>query len=99
MTIVFLLDVYYCIIVSWTLFYLFNCFVSLPSLPWEGCGKYQHFFVFNTYQVWLFKEETANEIEFYFKNYSTIDVLAPPPATHCPIHFSIGQSNTGSLLL
>lgn len=40
MTIVFLLDVYYCVIVSWTLFYLFSCFVSLPSLPWEGCGKF-----------------------------------------------------------
>ncbi|XP_065209333.1 sodium- and chloride-dependent GABA transporter 1-like isoform X2 [Planococcus citri] len=40
MTIVFLLDVYYCIIVSWTLLYLFSCFISLPSLPWQDCGHW-----------------------------------------------------------
>lgn len=46
MTIVFLLDVYYCIIVAWTLLYLFSCFRSLPSLPWQDCGNYtcQYFF-------------------------------------------------------
>lgn len=39
MTIVFFLDIYYCIIIAWTLFYLISSFTELPSLPWESCGK------------------------------------------------------------
>lgn len=39
MTIVFLLDVYYCVIVAWTFFYLASCFLSFPTLPWENCGE------------------------------------------------------------
>lgn len=39
MTIVFLLDVYYCVIVAWTFFYLASCFISFPTLPWESCSK------------------------------------------------------------
>lgn len=38
MAIVFLLDVYYCVIVAWTLFYLIATFTALPGLPWETCG-------------------------------------------------------------
>ncbi|KYN36117.1 Sodium-dependent serotonin transporter [Trachymyrmex septentrionalis] len=40
MTIVFFLDVYYCIIIAWTLFYLISMFVNLPEVPWSGCGKW-----------------------------------------------------------
>ena len=40
MTIVFFLDIYYCIIIAWTLFYLINSFVSLPDLPWATCGMF-----------------------------------------------------------
>lgn len=39
MTIVFLLDVYYCIIIAWTLFYLLSTFTVLPDLPWQSCGE------------------------------------------------------------
>ncbi len=39
MTIVFFLDIYYCIIISWTLFYLINSFVAIPNLPWGTCGE------------------------------------------------------------
>ena len=39
MTIVFFLDIYYCIIIAWTLFYLINSFVSIPDLPWGSCRK------------------------------------------------------------
>lgn len=39
MTLVFLLDVYYCIIISWTIFYLMSTFSYLPTLPWSGCGN------------------------------------------------------------
>lgn len=39
MTIVFMLDVYYCIIIAWTIFYIVNTFVVLPDLPWSNCGK------------------------------------------------------------
>ncbi|XP_012269625.1 sodium- and chloride-dependent GABA transporter 1-like isoform X1 [Athalia rosae] len=40
MTIVFFLDVYYCIIIAWTLFYLIATFANLPGLPWSGCGNW-----------------------------------------------------------
>lgn len=39
MTIVFLLDVYYCVIIAWTLYYIISTVASLPVLPWQGCGK------------------------------------------------------------
>lgn len=39
MTIVFLLDVYYCVIIAWTLFYILSTFSYLPELPWSGCGN------------------------------------------------------------
>ncbi|XP_076618325.1 sodium- and chloride-dependent GABA transporter 1 [Colletes latitarsis] len=40
MTIVFFLDIYYCIIIAWTLFYLISTFVKLPGVPWNGCGNW-----------------------------------------------------------
>lgn len=40
MTIVFLLDVYYCIIIAWTLFYLISTFSILPHLPWAHCNNF-----------------------------------------------------------
>ncbi|KAG8234332.1 hypothetical protein J437_LFUL016790 [Ladona fulva] len=40
MTIVFFLDIYYCIIISWTLFYLINTFVAIPGLPWQDCDNW-----------------------------------------------------------
>ncbi|VVC33587.1 Sodium:neurotransmitter symporter [Cinara cedri] len=40
MTIVFLLDVYYCVIVAWTFFYLASCFISFPTLPWDSCNNW-----------------------------------------------------------
>ncbi|XP_391929.5 sodium- and chloride-dependent GABA transporter 1 isoform X1 [Apis mellifera] len=40
MTIVFFLDVYYCIIIAWTLFYLISTFVNIPNVPWKGCGNW-----------------------------------------------------------
>lgn len=41
MTLVFFLDVYYCIIIAWTIFYLISTFVRIPELPWQDCSKYQ----------------------------------------------------------
>lgn len=40
MTIVFLLDVYYCIIIAWTLFYIISIFSNLPHLPWSQCDSW-----------------------------------------------------------
>ena len=42
MTIVFFLDIYYCIIIAWTLFYLISSFVSFHELPWGSCGAYYY---------------------------------------------------------
>ncbi|CAH1405301.1 unnamed protein product [Nezara viridula] len=39
MTMVFFLDLYYCIIIAWTLFYLINSFTYFPELPWSKCGN------------------------------------------------------------
>ena len=43
MTVVFFLDIYYCVIIAWTFFYLFATFSSLPDLPWDTCGKFWYF--------------------------------------------------------
>ncbi|XP_049823180.1 sodium- and chloride-dependent GABA transporter 1-like isoform X2 [Aethina tumida] len=40
MTIVFLLDVYYCLIIAWTLFYIISTFSSMPNLPWSTCDNW-----------------------------------------------------------
>jgi len=37
MTVVFYLDIYYCVIIAWTFFYLFAGFSALPDLPWDTC--------------------------------------------------------------
>eukprot|EP00092_Neocalanus_flemingeri_P035752 GFUD01038928.1.p1 GENE.GFUD01038928.1~~GFUD01038928.1.p1 ORF type:complete len:462 (-),score=74.85 GFUD01038928.1:77-1462(-) len=39
MTIVFWLDIYYCIIIAWTLFYLINTIINIPELPWRTCDN------------------------------------------------------------
>jgi len=37
MILLFLLDIYYCIIIAWTFFYLIATFTALPGLPWDTC--------------------------------------------------------------
>jgi hypothetical protein len=39
MTVVAFLDVYYCVIIAWTFFYLFASYAAIPSLPWATCGE------------------------------------------------------------
>ena len=39
MVLVFFLDIYYCVIICWTLFYLVASFTSIPGLPWDTCCK------------------------------------------------------------
>jgi len=36
---VFLENVYYIIVITWTVFYIFQTFMDLPSLPWSDCSK------------------------------------------------------------
>ena len=53
MTIVFFLDIYYCIIIAWTLFYLINSFVAIPDLPWGSCGEEDTFtLTMKTFKLW-----------------------------------------------
>jgi len=40
MVLVFFLDIYYCVIIAWTLFYLISSFTAIPSLPWDTCDGY-----------------------------------------------------------
>ena len=39
MVLLFLLNIYYCVIIAWTFFYLIATFVALPGLPWDTCGQ------------------------------------------------------------
>ncbi|XP_044732020.1 sodium- and chloride-dependent GABA transporter 1-like [Chrysoperla carnea] len=39
MTLVFLLNIYYCVIIAWTLFYLISTFSRIPELPWGSCNN------------------------------------------------------------
>ena len=32
-------NIYYCVIVAWSLYYFVASFVSIPDLPWNTCGK------------------------------------------------------------
>ena len=43
MTVVGFLDIYYCVIIAWTFFYLFATFSALPGLPWATCGNCHSF--------------------------------------------------------
>ena len=40
MVLVSLLNIYYCVIVGWAIFYLIVSLASLPHLPWDTCGQY-----------------------------------------------------------
>ena len=33
-------NIYYCVIVAWSLYYFVASFVSIPDLPWSTCGKF-----------------------------------------------------------
>ena len=39
MCLVFFLDIYYCVIIAWTFFYMIATFTAIPELPWDTCGK------------------------------------------------------------
>ena len=39
MMMVFLENIYYIIVITWTIFYIFKTFTDLPGLPWSSCEK------------------------------------------------------------
>ena len=39
MVLVFFLDIYYCVIIAWTIFYMVATFSAIPDLPWDTCGN------------------------------------------------------------
>lgn len=43
MFLVFFLDIYYCVIIAWTVFYLIASFTALPDLPWNTCGGWSFY--------------------------------------------------------
>lgn len=40
MTVVGFLDIYYCVIIAWTFFYLFATYSAVPDLPWSRCDAH-----------------------------------------------------------
>ena len=44
MVLVFFLDIYYCVIIAWTFFYLIATFTAIPDLPWDTCGNFTLYF-------------------------------------------------------
>ena len=32
-------NIYYCVIVAWSLYYFVASFVAIPDLPWNTCGN------------------------------------------------------------
>lgn len=38
-------NVYYCVIVAWSLYYFVASFVAIPDLPWNTCGTLESILV------------------------------------------------------
>ena len=53
MTMVCYYNIYYCIIISWSLYYFIASFVSIPDLPWNTCKEW-----WNSKNCWLPSEMT-----------------------------------------
>ena len=53
MVLVFFLDIYYCVIIAWTIFYMVATFSAIPDLPWDTCGN-QLLSPFNLLLPWFF---------------------------------------------
>lgn len=67
MIVVFYLDIYYCVIIAWTFFYLIAGFTALPELPWDTCDGW-----WNTEICFRATDNmTANDI--LLKNYSMVN--------------------------
>ena len=63
---VFLENVYYIIVVTWTLFYLFNTFMDFPNLPWSDCSKGSEYIIplylkyfCNIFAIWYNYEDIS----------------------------------------
>ena len=52
MVLVFFLDIYYCVIIAWTIFYMIATFTQIPALPWDTCGK-NHYSIENEWFYWF----------------------------------------------
>ena len=33
-------NIYYCVIVGWSVYYFIASFVAIPDLPWNSCGEH-----------------------------------------------------------
>ena len=53
MVLLFLLDIYYCVIIAWTFFYLIATFTALPGLPWDTCGENLNIVMEEQISLWL----------------------------------------------
>ena len=62
MMLVFFLDIYYCVIIAWTLFYLISSFTAIPDLPWDTCGELELKFSFLLF--YFFTPTTVRHLNF-----------------------------------
>ena len=37
-------NIYYCVIVGWSVYYFIASFVAIPDLPWNTCGNLHLFY-------------------------------------------------------
>ena len=53
-------NIYYCVIVAWSLYYFIASFVAIPDLPWNTCGE----LYFRTYVVHIYLEHRHGMKQF-----------------------------------
>lgn len=79
MAVVFFLDIYYCVIIAWTFFYLIATFTALPDLPWNTCeGWWNTEFCFQAGE-----NMTGNQLRL--RNHSVLETVDHHNKTTTPV--------------
>ena len=82
MCLVFFLDIYYCVIIAWTFFYMIATFTAIPELPWDTCGK------------WFKNSEIDKSARFFHMIYWCLDLFTNSKAVFYHFYYTDGWWNT-----